>query len=404
MIKVNPFNPNSVVGSNLFAGRSQQIDEICKKLAQIKNLMSSSFFIYGERGIGKTALAKLIRYVAVSNDDNLYNLNLLASYYSVEAGQELNSVLQESLNKLTDEMDVNLLAKIGTRLGSIFQNGKFQIGAFGATLGVETNASEKTKAITIKDQTVSILSNIIRSLNEENNKDGILIIIDEIHNLKNIEATASIFRNITTTLDVEGLGKISFLLIGYEEDVSKFFSEDSSARRTFDIHKLDVMPNNEAQEVLRKGFASANITMDEIALKQNISVAGGYPHSIQIIGHNLFKADRDGIIGQDDWDRAIVDSAVDLQSKAFSSMYTFNKPLTEKDKILIALADENIPLTRKEIVQKTKNKNIYQYIPDLKASGAIKENDNKGIYLQSQLLRTSILIDQRVRKLIEYTP
>lgn len=408
MATLNPFNPNSVVGSNLFAGRTMQINEVCKKLAQIKNSMPSSFFIFGERGIGKTALAKLIRYIAIENDEEFYGLNFITSYYSVDTGQELSSVLQECLNKLTDEMDTGLITKISSRLGSLFQNGKFQIGAFGANVGYEAGKSEKTFETTIKDQTVSILSNIIRSMNEageeQSKKDGILIIIDEVHNLKNIESSASIIRNIVTTLDVEGLGKLSFLLIGYEEDISKFFSEDSSARRTFDMHKLEVMPDDEAKLVLTKGFETAGVKWDPVALDKNISVAGGYPHSIQIIGHNLIKNDKDGFIDQTDWTGAIFESAVDLQTKAFSAMYSFNKTLTEKDKILVALANENKPLTRKEITDITNNKNVYQYISTLKECGAIKENENKKIFLQSQLLRTSILLDQRIRKLMSSIP
>lgn len=404
MSNSNPFNPNSVVGSSLFAGRSMQINEMCKKLEQINKSMPSSFFIYGERGIGKTALAKLIRYISTSGDSVLHNLKLVTSYYSVETGQELSSVLQESLNKLTDEIGTDLLGKIGARLGGIFQNGKFQIGAFGASLGIDATKNDKVRDITIKDQTVSILSNIIKSLSESSEKGGILIIIDEVHNLKSIESAASIFRNIITTLDVENLGKISFLLIGYEEDVARFFSEDPSARRTFDMHRLEVMPDVEAREVLTKGFESANIRWDETALKFNISVAGGYPHSIQIIGHNLVDLDQDSYINQDDWAQAIATSAIDLQSKVFSSMYSFNKPITEKDKILIALANENKPLSRKEIAQITGNKNVYQYIPNLRECGAIKENDSKAIYLQSQLLRTSILIDQRIRNFVKNTP
>src|SRR3990167_4123471 len=285
MNNLNPFNPNSVVGSNLFAGRTKLINEICKKMEQIKHSMPSSFFIYGERGIGKTALAKLIRYIAIVNDPTFHHLNFITSYYSVESGQELNSVLQESLNKLTDEMDVNLLNKIGAKLGKVFQNGKFQIGAFGATVGLEV------------------------AQNEEGVKDGILIIIDELHNLKHLETAASIFRNIITTLDVEGLGKISFLLIGYEEDVTKFFLQDTSARRTFDMYPLDVMPDNEAEEVLTKGFTTAGVKWDSLSLARNISIAGGYPHSIQIIGHNLINKDQDKFVDQSDWASAIVDSA-----------------------------------------------------------------------------------------------
>lgn len=403
MAKYNPFNPNSVVEPVLFAGRSEQVLDICKKLQQLKHNMPASFFIYGERGIGKTALAKLIRYVASKNDPILYELNLLPSYYSVEKNQDISSVLQESLNKLADQMDKSLIDKLGGRLGEIFKNGKFQIGAFGTSIGVETSISQAEKNITVKDQTVAILSNIIKAIDEEseNKKGGVFIIIDEIHNLRDIEGSASILRSIITSLDVENLGKISFMIIGYKEDMEKFFSEDSSSMRTFDSIELDVMPPTEAQDVLTKGFKAAEIKWDENALKKNILAAGGYPHSIQVVGHKLIDTDKDDNVDEKDWSDAIMNTAVDLQSKEFSTMYTFRKPLTERDRLLVCLAEQNKPLSKKEIGQITEVKNVYQHIPKLRTIGAIKETDDGKVYLQSQLLRTAILMDTSIRKFLE---
>lgn len=403
MADYNPFNPNSVVAPTLFAGRVKQITEICKKLTQLKHNMPASFLIYGERGIGKTALAKLIKHIASSKNPELWNLNLLTSYYIVEKGQGLNSVLQESINNLTNQMDKNLVSEIGKRLGQLFKNGKFEIGAFGAKISVDQQMNEKQQEITIKDQTVSILSNIISSLIEKSGieQDGILIIIDELHNLDVLQNAASIVRNIVTSLDVEGLGKISFLLIGYEDDLKQFFSIDSSSLRTFDTKSLDVMPINEAIDVLKKGFEAAKVKWDEKALNDNISVAGGYPHSIQLLGHNLIEKDRDGNIDNSDWQNVIIDTAIELQEKDFSIMYTFHKKQTERDKLLLLLAKENKPMSRKEIASKSTIKNFYRYINDLKTLGAIKEDDNENIFLQSHLFRTAILFDIAVREILE---
>jgi|AntRauTorckE6833_2_1112554.scaffolds.fasta_scaffold03873_5 hypothetical protein len=399
MHKFNPFNPNSVVVPNLFAGRYKQVSGICSKLERLHSGLGANFFVYGERGIGKTALAKLILSVSRAQDPELHGLNLLTSYYSVEKGQAISSVLQESLNKLTEGVEENLLKVIGSRVGGLIKNGKFQIGAFGVEMGIGGTSNEKD-IFTVKDQSVSILGNIVRSVCSNDitgSKGGILIVIDEIHNIDDISSLASILRNIVTTLDVDGVGKVSFLLIGYDEDMVKFFEEDSSAKRFFDPVKLDVMPPNEASEVLKKGFDSVSTTYDDSVILKNIESAGGYPHSIQILGHNIIETDKDNNIDQEDWDEAVFNTAFELRSKDFSKMFSFNKPLKVRDEILISLADSPVPLSRKEL-DKIVSSSIYQHIVTLKKCGAIKEDEDKKLSLSSQLFKTAIRIDQILRK------
>ena len=409
MADYNPFNPNSVVMPTLFAGRAGQVNEICGKLANLKRGIPTSFFMYGERGIGKTALASLIMHVAKLKNPDLCNLNLVASYYAVEKNQDIASVLRESLNSLTDKLDKNLLDKIGSRLGSLFKNGKFQIGSF----ALELEAKEREKEIILKDQVISILTNIINGFCaqpeegntqgtlipcEGGNRQGILIVIDEMHNLKDIDITASLLRNIMTTLSVETLGQVSFLLIGYKEDMVKFFSSDPSSRRAFDLIELTVMPQPEAEDVLKKGFVAANVKWDSSELSKNIGSAGGYPHSIQILGRHLLEVDKDNLIDKNDWNAALFNSALELKTKDFSQMYSFNVAGTQtvKDQILVLLANKNKPMSKKEIADELK-KNIYQHIPELIKKGSVRELLDKKVELHSQLLRTSILIDQIIQ-------
>ena len=177
-MKYNPFNPNSVVSTNLFAGRKDYALRILRKLEQVKNGMPASFFLYGERGIGKTALAKLIMHIADAKDPVLENLNFLTSYYSVDKGQDISAVLQASLNELTDRVSPNVLSALGKRLGALLKNGKFTIGAF--SLDMKT-AEEKN--IIVRDQLISILSNLIEAIKKEDEakkRDGVFIVIDEM--------------------------------------------------------------------------------------------------------------------------------------------------------------------------------------------------------------------------------
>lgn len=393
-MKYNPFNPNSVVATNLFAGRDEYIFRIIRKLEQVRRGMPSSFFLYGERGIGKTALSKLIKHIAEANDPALSNLNFLTSYYMAEKGQSVSSILQSSLNELTDELPKTAVETLASKLGNLFKNGKFSIGAF----SVELSKQEKEEASTVlKDQFVSILSNLLSAIGLGNGgdrtKDGILIIIDELQNVADIEFCAQLFRGIITTLDVKEFGYVSFILIGYEQVLNDFFEGDSSSRRQFDSIGLGVMSFKEAEEVMVKGFQEAEVKWDDAALKNNIIVTGGYPHSIQLLGHNLLDEDKDNFVGSEDWLKANQRTALELQKKDFAHLYNFEGKPTGKEAILDILAVAGRPMIRAEIDQHCKIKNIYQYVPDLKQRGSIRQvPDSDQLELHSQLFRTSILL------------
>jgi len=390
MKKYNPFNPNSVVSTNLFAGRSEYVLKILKKLEQVKKGMPASFFLSGERGIGKTALAKLIMYIAEKNDPAFGSISFLTSYYSVDKGQNINAVLQASLNELTDKMSPNVLDALGKRLGALLKNGKFTIGAFSLEMKPED------KNIAVRDQLISILSNLIEAVKKEDpekKRDGVLIVIDEMQNMSEIEICAQLLRGIITTLDVKSLGNIGFLLIGYENALKDFFGGDPSARRQFDSIGLGVMPVDEAKEVLVKGFKEAEVTWDQSALDNNILATGGYPHSIQLLGHNLLEIDIDGQINSDDWDSAIHQTAKELQRKDFASMYDFHGKASARERIMDVLAVAWQSLTKQEVMKYAGIKNIYQYLPELEKRGSIKIDAETGkIFLHSRLFGIAILL------------
>jgi len=383
----------------LFAGRHEQVVQVLKKLAQVREGMPASFVLQGDRGIGKTALAKLAMFVAEAKDAQLENLKFLTSYYAVERGQSFDSVLQASLNIMTDRMPESVIQRLTQRLGAFFKNGKFTVGAFGAETSFESAKSNPEETFTVvKDRAVSALSNIISGLEEikdgDKRQDGILLVIDEIHNLKDLDGAAQILRAISTTLDVSSLGKISFLVIGYPDGMERFFKGDPSARRHFDIIELSVMPREEAKEVLTKGFEKAGLSFDETALNQNINVAGGYPHSIQIIGHNLVEVDTDRKIGSDDWAHAMMKSAQELSRKEFSDLYDFKGKGTLRETVLNILALAQKPMTKQELRDAVGGKNIYTNtcMGELKRTGAVTEMPDGSIVLHSMLFRAAILI------------
>ncbi len=387
MITENPFNPNSIVSPTLFAGRTEQISNILNKLDQVKSGMPVSFVLHGDRGIGKTALAKLIRYIASGEAPTFKKLSFTTSYYSVGKNQNTSSVLESSLNVLSDQLDKNVVKLLSGSLGKIFQNGKFTFGAFGYNY---TNKDQELQGL--KDRIVSILTNIIT---KNTNSDGILIIIDEIHNLLDLKGAAQVLRSISTTLDVNGCARISFMLLGYTESVQEFFEGDHSAKRHFESMPLTSMSNEEASEILKKGFDKVGVNYNSKEVFKYVKYTGGYPHSIQLLGHNIIAKNTNNTINENILKNAIIDTALDLRNKEFSDFYDFEGRPTLREKLLQVLA-KNSPITKKHARELCDGKNIHQkeVLPRLIKLGAIKENKKTTeLTLQSNLLKTAITLD-----------
>jgi len=402
--KNNPFSPGGIVKSALFGGRHKYITNILKRLVSVKDARPASFYLFGERGIGKTALAKLISYIASSKDKDLYDLDFIISYYSAQLHQTFSDVLESSLNNIADQIDESVLKKIGSRLGNVFKDGKFSIGAFGFETSYNGRRGDDstTKKTVIKDQVVSILRNIIQQIrnNEDisKNKDGILIIIDEMDNLDDINFSASIVRGITTELDFEDFGFVSFLLIGYENGYERFISGDESIRRLIDPVHLTEMPENEIIETFKKGFLEASVQWSADKLKEKVWLTGGYPLAIQVIGYYLIEYDTDNNIKGDDWDKSITKSAEELIDKEYSLYYSFGiRQKKNADKILLAFAVAGIKLdsmSLSEIEQISGVINPSQYLTPLMKNGVVNRDKISGEYMIKRgLLRTAVILD-----------
>ena len=407
-IKTNPFRPNAIVVPTLFAGRDQQTIAILKKLNGVKEGMTSSFILHGEPGIGKTALAKLIQYVAI-NQTELGDLNFITSYYSAESGQGLKDIIEASLNNITNHLPKSALNNLQARLGNIFQDGKFSLGAFGAVMEIDKKDVAKNRLVPpdnqfFKDQIVSSLTNLMKAViaKDQNSPKGLLIIIDEIHNIRDIDGAGQIFRNIINTLDFNEQGNFSFMLIGSSDTVDGFFSTDPSARRSFDFIPLDVMPTKDSEDLLIKGFERAEIDYNKKTLKKKIVVAGGYPHALQMLGYNLIDIDSDNHIDESDWGKAIDITAQQLQSKDFYSFYSFTGKPNAKDEIMNILALANGADIYKKTLAKALNVSVYRNASQLIKQGAIKEDQQTGkLSLQSELLRTAINFHIYKNKLVD---
>ena len=310
----NPFQPYQVADPALFVGRDEYINNILSHLSSVKQGSTTSFLLYGEKGIGKTSLASFIQSTHLNSQDDQPKLNFATSYYAAEKNQTLVPILEASLNNLVAGLPLASLGQLKPRLRDLFVDGRFtfQIKPASSSSGLEAKQYVPTHDIT------NCLAYVIKSLvltDSQYKRDGLFIIIDDIHNLEDVKGLAHTFKNIIGTLDFTDLGYISFLLISPETTVNTFFAGDSSPRRNFNFIKLTALTDREAQILLSNGFKAANKAFDQTALIKGLEVATGHPQTLQLLGRQLINLDTDNYIGKDDWQQVAVKLAKKLRYK-----------------------------------------------------------------------------------------
>lgn len=256
----NAFQPAKEVGDiDRFAGRSKPVtNAFLALMAEGANLA-----IVGNRGIGKTSLARqienfgrgdnaLLDRLRVSFDHKHdYNVIYLACGNEIANREDLLTRLLTSDACLgtwlydipkTKKMMHSLSPKLSARLGG----GIAQIGGeIGNSHAVETVVEQVAVPQTIE----GIFENVVRNLVDENlTRDGILIVVDEFDQIADPSGIGPFLKALSTNVK-----RLKFCIVGVATDIQQLMKEHESSDRLFagTIIALDPMSGNELNELYR---------------------------------------------------------------------------------------------------------------------------------------------------------
>lgn len=339
---IDPFFPNRPVKDpNLFEGRIEQIDEIVDALFQTKNHNPKHFIITGDRGIGKSSL--LLQTKILSEGDNSlatrYNLDLgcksfdfLSSWTDVTDGQTL-----ENLAKC-------LLTDLESIVKKIFTSLKFSID-LGGFIQIEKEGTKEKSITDIVNEFVKNLQTIYDNVKKEN-KDGIIIFIDELDRVSIESGVSTFFKLVTEKLNRENINNIIFAASGITGAIQKLGTEHASIERTFRDIPLPLFNESETKEILVNGFNKAGFTFDEEIPKMTYKLASGFPEPIHIIGSEILSVSDDNHLCKQDFEKAKVKVVTDVRKNKLQTILT-SAGYGKYQAILEAMAnyqDVNVPL------------------------------------------------------------
>jgi len=292
----SPFTPGQPVPVEFFVGRSKEIDHIISAVRASTAGRLQVLFLTGERGIGKSSLARLVRIIA----DRKYGVLGLHSFLGGVTS------LDETVRRVFDRL---LKESVGkgwwAKIKEFFGDHIRQVDLFGVT--VEFGAAEKELRRMVHDFAPA-LRNLLQKLRPE--KKGILVVLDDINGLAASDQFAnwlkSLVDEIATSSDPLPL---CLMLVGLEDRRQSLVSLQPSLARVFDVVELRTWSDAETRDFFVNAFSKVGIHVEEEALKILVRFTGGFPVMAHEIGDATFNEDTDNRITREDALQGVVRAA-----------------------------------------------------------------------------------------------
>ena len=320
----NAFQPAKEVDTaERFAGRRDSVSDAYYGLIA----RGAHIAIVGNRGIGKTSLARQVLNIARGDNDLLNRLGLphdrrldfLAMYFACGVGVKNATDLLERLltssSCLADWVyDIPKASKVLRGYSP-----KFGVNLFGAEVGLSgEKKSERSLESALSSHSIdTVFSNTAAAIAEERlAADGLLIVIDEFDQIDDPAGFASFLKSLATNVP-----EVKFCLVGVAQDIHNLMREHRSSDRLFagSIISLPSMSPEELKEIIRiaEDGIENYIAFDNEAKDRMVTLAQGHPYMVHLVGkyalRNAFHLDNRIISVNhiDDTLRSIAERAAD---------------------------------------------------------------------------------------------
>jgi len=283
----NAFLPAKEIDSaEKFAGREEQVNDVYLALHSI----GSNIAIIGNRGIGKTSLARQVINMASGQNDLLRKLKIpqdgkldfLTMYFS--CGGAIKT-FPDLLHRLltTKECLQDWIYEIQSAHKEIRNlDPKLDVGI--ASLGGNWGNERETQLAITSHPIDTVFTNVVSAIIKEKiARNGILIVIDEFDRIENPSGFADFLKALST--NVSG---VKFCLVGVAQDIQFLMKEHGSSDRLFagSIINMPIMANNELIEIIEIAEKSIDnkIQFSSGAKNQIANLAQGHPYMVHLLG------------------------------------------------------------------------------------------------------------------------
>jgi Cdc6-like AAA superfamily ATPase len=290
---MNVFTPALAIGDPArFAGRQEQLDAVSMALQS----EGTQIVIYGNRGVGKSSLARQLAAIAQGDMTVIDRLKLKPSslpdylVVSVECDDSITDMRALILRLLTD--DDALAPWVPFKVEKITAGGEFGGGLNIKVLNIsgKLSNSDTLEREAVEQDLYATFGNAISHILGTGVVSGILFIVDEVDRIRNRDDLPSVIR-------ARGADpRVKFALVGVGTTPQELIAGHESIVRQISDGCVEMPPMS--PEELRGIFDNAHtalqeegISFDSEAQDWIIGVAKGHPYYVHLLGkHSLIRA------------------------------------------------------------------------------------------------------------------
>lgn len=242
------FSPSAPIDNqSLFSGRLSQLTDVINAV----NQKGQHAILFGERGVGKTSLARVI-----SNGINIDGKPALVGAINCDKTMTFDSLWRKIFRELA--LAIN----------------QRHLEGEGDNVQISDVASIIPEAKLTPDDVRHILSRLPKTI----------VVIDELDRITSLGVTTALADTIKTLSD--HAIDATVLLVGVADSVDTLVKEHESIERALVQIRMPRMSKAELKEIIRKGFSGASMTITDTASDNITALSQGLPHYTHLLAQN----------------------------------------------------------------------------------------------------------------------
>lgn len=273
-----------------FAGRQDKVETAYLSLLT----EGANLAIIGNRGIGKSSLARQLIRIAEGSTDLLDKLKVAhdgpLDYLTVylACGREVHSTDQLLERLLTSSQCLNPwiyeIPQAREELEKYTPKFSVKPGGVGVELGGEKHTKITSKGIVTEHSVHAVFANVLASMAKANlARNGVLIIVDEFDQITDTSGFASLLKSLATNVP-----SARFCVVGVSSDIQDLLKEHASVDRLFagSVISMPPMSGPELKEIIRyaESHTGDYIKFDGTADDRLVQLSNGHPYLVHLIG------------------------------------------------------------------------------------------------------------------------